>query len=410
MSDAATFRQAQRRDIPRLAELWAHAFPGERSVEDRVRQLEAGGVYGGVDQAWYTELDGRLAGAFRGYRLTQYLHGTPLPMLGVAAVAVGAHARRRGLGAAICRHAIAIGRERGDLVSVLYPFRPDFYYRLGWGMVGVLDHHRFHTASLPVTVERPEVRLAAAGDLPAVRACYERVARTSHGLVQRTERTWNNHLTPPQRHVFVLGDAAGVRGYLLLTYGRSPTAQERPLVIHELVAESGGAYEALLSWISLQRDEWPIATYDALPEERFDLRLQEPRAPRFRAARTLWAPTARRIRGPMLRVLDVARALQAPRAWPQAEPCRFTLRVTDAEVPENEGPWQVTQEGGVVACERTSKAPELELGAAEFAQLYVGEISVRDALALGRATCRVDSQPIDALFRSERTLRVLDEF
>lgn len=409
MSDAVTFRRAQRRDIPRLAELWAHAFPGERSVDDRVRQLEGGGVYGGVDQAWCAELDGRLAGAFRGYRLTQYLHGTAVPMLGVAAVAVGAHARRRGLGAAICRHAITAGRERGDLVSVLYPFRPEFYYRMGWGLVGVLDHHRFHTASLPVTVEQPPVRLAAAGDLPAVRACYERVARASHGLVQRTERIWNNHLTPPQRHVFLLGDGTAVRGYLLLTYGRSPTAQERPLVIHELVAESDEAYEALLSWVSLQRDEWPITTYDALPEERFDLRLSEPRAPRFRVARTLWAPTARRIRGPMLRVLDVPGALAVQRTWP-AGATRFTLRVIDPEVPENEGPWQVTQEGGVVACERTSRAPELELRAAEFAQLYVGEISVRDALALGRATCRVEPGPIDALFHSERTLRVLDEF
>src|SRR5690606_6046357 len=117
MNESTTLRQAHRRDIPRLAELWAHAFPGERTIDERIRQLEAGGVFGGIDDAWYSEQGGVVAGAFRGYRLQQYLHGSLLPMLGVAAVAVAAHARRQGLGAGLCRGALRIGRQRGDLVS-----------------------------------------------------------------------------------------------------------------------------------------------------------------------------------------------------------------------------------------------------------------------------------------------------
>jgi GNAT superfamily N-acetyltransferase len=118
------FRRAERDDIRTLAELWSRAFPGERTIEQRIRQLEMGGVFGGIDAVWMAHIDGRLAGAFRAYSLTQHVHGTTYPLMGLAAVAVDETARRRGVGRALCLEAIRIARERGDVLSALYPFRP----------------------------------------------------------------------------------------------------------------------------------------------------------------------------------------------------------------------------------------------------------------------------------------------
>ena len=70
-------RPAQKKDIRPLAELWAQAFPGERTVEQRIRQLEAGGVYGGIETAWIAGDAGHAEGAFRAYRLEQHMHGHP---------------------------------------------------------------------------------------------------------------------------------------------------------------------------------------------------------------------------------------------------------------------------------------------------------------------------------------------
>lgn len=410
MAEASTLRRAHRRDIPRLAELWAHAFPGERTVEQRIRQLESGGIYGGIDDAWYIERDGRLLGAFRSYPLKQFLHGSSFPMLGVAAVAVAADARREGIGGGLCRQALRIGRERGDLVSVLYPFRPEFYRRLGWGLVGTLQSFRFRPASLPIRVARPRVRLARPEDMPLVHECYARVAAGSHGLIERTDRIWNNHLAAAGRHLFMLRDAGGVTGYVLVCYGTARSAEQRALIVQELVAETDAAYFELLSWVALQQDQWQRARYYALPEERFDLLLEEPRPPGYRAARELWTPVAQTIRGPMLRVLDVPGALQARRTWGEAPALRFKLRVLDRELSENEGPWQVTHANGVVSCERSSGEADVELDAASFAQLFAGELSLAEAARVRGAATRVSSGEIDALFRQPRTVRLLDDF
>jgi len=415
MADFQEMVRANRKDIPRLAELWAHAFPGERTVEQRVRQLEAGGVYGGIDDAWYLARQERLAGALRLYRLTEYLHGSPLPMMGVAAVAVATDARRQGLGAELCRQALRLGRARGDVISVLYPFRPEFYHRLGWGLVGSLHSFLFRPRDLPASAASSRVRLAGPGDLGAVATCYARVAANSHGLIERTPRIWEQHLAPADRHLFMLARGGGAGGYLLVRYGRSASPAQRALFVQELVAEDDEAYRELLGWLAFQADQWPLIRYDALPEEQFDLLLGDPRPPRFRPARTLWAVVAQRIRGPMLRVLDVPAALRVRASWPRATPCSFTLRVRDPELPENEGAWRVAFDGRQVACELAGvgEAVDLEIAAPEFAQLYAGELGASEAVRLGRASTPAgESQlaAVDALFRTTRTVQLLDEF
>jgi predicted acetyltransferase len=70
---------------------------------------------------------------------------------------------------------VRVARERGDVLSVLYPFRPAFYQALGWGMVGELHAYRFRPESLAIT-GAGDVRRAAAADFPAIAACYADVA------------------------------------------------------------------------------------------------------------------------------------------------------------------------------------------------------------------------------------------
>lgn len=415
MTDTRELTPAHRRDIPRLAELWAHSFPGERTLEQRIRQLESGGVYGGIEHAWYLAQGGRVAAALRLYSLTEYLRDAAFPMMGVAAVAVAPFARRQGLGAQLCRLGLRLGRERGDLLSVLYPFRPDFYARLGWGLVGSLHSFRFAPAALPVTEAGEGVQLADGAGRGAAEACYARVAARSNGLIERDSRIWDQHLGSGDRHLFVLpGQSGRAAGYLLVQYGRSLRPAERALLVHELVAESRDAYRELLGWIARQADQWPIVRYDALPEEQFDLLLTDPRPPRFRGARTLWAPVAQRIRGPMLRVLNVPAALQTRAKWPATGPFSFRLRVRDPQLPENDGPWQVSYDGRALSCEPAVAAEsDIAFSASAFAQVFAGELRASDAVRLGLGESKLDEPglaTVDALFHTGRTYRLLDEF
>lgn len=403
-------RPAQPADIEPLSALWARAFPGERTVEQRIRHLETGGVFGGIETAWVAERAERIVGAFRGYALTQHMHGASYRMMGLAAVAVDETARRLGIGRELCEFAIRMGRERGDVLSVLFPFRPEFYHSLGWGYVGEMFAFRFRPESLRTSTNGSTVRRAGADDTKAIAACYARVARLSNGLIARSPRIWRSHLEGEDTHVYVTG-ATRVTGYVIVRFGRAASPDDKPLHIREIVADDHHAYDALLDWVSAQRDSWRIIHYDAARDERFEHRLSEPRPPGFQPARYLWSPVARVIRGPMLRVLDVRAALAQRAAWRNVAPLQFTLEVDDALMPGNRGPFVVDYNGGSVSVKEGGGAgPLLRMSAPAFAQVFAGELTLHEALNLDGAEADGDVTAVDALFRTDRCFRLLDEF
>ena len=82
-------RPAEPDDIRPLAELWHDAFPGERTVGQRIRMLETGGRYGGLETVMVADEPGHgIVGAAKIYRMTEFIAGAPMPMMGLAAVAM----------------------------------------------------------------------------------------------------------------------------------------------------------------------------------------------------------------------------------------------------------------------------------------------------------------------------------
>jgi predicted acetyltransferase len=404
-------RRADRSDIRRVAELWIHSFPGERTLAERMHMLETGGAWGGIETVHVVDDGHALAGALKLQEMTQYFGGEGIPMMGLAAVAVSSGARRRGVGKDLCEYALRVAAERGDALSVLYPFRPEFYARFGWALVGEIRRYRFRPEALAIDVAAP-VRLAAAEDENGIRACYERFAHRSNGLVARGPRAWRQHLDAPGVWAYVHDDD-GITGYMLVRYGRSRSPQRKPLVVREVIADDDTAYRSLLGWIPRQRDLWRRVHYDAWPDERFDLLLSDPRPPGHVAVRWLWNPTARVLQGPMLRILDVKSAFERRGSWGSKEPVSFTLDVRDTHLPRNHGTFRVEWNGSETQLERVAAADagtRIALDIGTLAQLYAGEIGLTNATRAHRAVVEGDAAGVEAFFAARSSFRLLDEF
>lgn len=308
-SGGLELRPATAADIPLLAELFNLAFPGERSVEERARGLREGGIYGGIESTWLAKLDGVPAGAFRAYRLVMHLHGRRWPTLGLASVAVSPAFRRRGIGRWMCREALRVGRERGDLLSALFPFRVSFYAGLGYVLAGTLHRNRFLLEDLPVSPGWERVHWLPRGASEEVREVYGRVAARSNGLLERSDRMWG-FLQSEKYSAHVYRDAGGqATGYLVAGFRRRRAGTV--LRVRELLAEDSDAHEGLLGWVASQRDQASEAVLDSLPSEGFHRRLSHPRRPGSAAARGLWFESAGLLRGPMVRVLDPGAVAEA---------------------------------------------------------------------------------------------------
>lgn len=437
MTETSTFqvRPAQHDDIREIAQLWHDAFPGKRSVADRIRMLEAGGRFGGLESVVVAAESGHgVVGAAKIYRMTEYIAAVPMPMMGLAAVAVAPERRRQGVGGRLCVEAIRVAADRGDVVSVLYPFRPDYYQRLGWGLVGGLHEYRFHTESLAAGSGGQSVRSALLErDAGPIAACYGRVAARSNGPIDRTRQVWAYRLAGQElgvRHVDadavwtgqvepasrpVVYDDGGVTGYALLRYVTRDSPERHTLQVRELMAESDEAYHGLLAHIASQHDQWPRCHYFARPDERFGDFLEDPRPPGFRGARSLYFPTARIVRGPMLRLLDVAGALRRRRYFTAggATDGTIALYVIDEQRPANDGPWTLRLEDGAAEVEAGDPAsPDavMETDMVTLSRIFAGEISATVAAAQNRARIDGGAELLDRAFATNERFWLLDEF
>jgi predicted acetyltransferase len=440
-----TIRPAVAADMEAVAELWCQAFPGKRTVAERVRMLEAGGRYGGLETVLVARDDaGRLRAACKIYRLIQHIAGVPMPMMGLAAVAVAPAARRQGLGARLCTRALEAARERGDVISTLYPFRADYYERLGWGLVGELHEYRVRTGALPAYEEGRHVRTArSAADAEAIAACYARVAARSNGPIARDARIWAYRLAGEElgvrwlapgagpvgepgregalgsrRGEVVVHDRGGVAGYALLGRPREGAAGVTTTQIRELIADGEEAYRGLLGYLARHTERWPVVRHTARIEERLGDRLSDPRLPGAGPARSLYFPTARVIRGPMLRILDVRAALGMRRYFdaatgPPEHPATVGVEVEDEQMEGNRGPWSLRLDGDSVrvgaGADRRPDA-RVRADAATFARIFAGELSPSMAVKLGRAVTTGHLPLLDRIFATRERFWLLDEF
>ena len=336
--------------IPAMAALWAEAFP-EKPEERRAREIREGFTYGDLTDCWVVEVEGRLAGALRTYRLTMNLWGRELPTMGLAGVAVAPDFRRRGVGKDMCIKALRIARDRGDVFCALYPFRTSFYRDLGFALAGEIHRYRFSAESLPIYPGWDRVVRCPGETRELAREVYARVAPTTNGLFQRTERMFS-FLAIPGTYLYVHRNLRGEPTGYVAVRGRGGPPERSRLRVLELLAQDREAYLALVGWLSVQRDQWGTIVYDALPGEDFHQRLDHPRIEGSGNPRGLWFNSAQILRGPMVRVLNLEAIMNPEGVGARVDgPSRFQLpdgsiQGRDLHLPENQGTWHGGSQGG----------------------------------------------------------------
>ena len=136
---------------------------------------------------WGTFVDGHLAARVTARSYGSWWHGVEVPTSGIASVAVSPEHRGGGLLTDLMRAALAEARERGEVLSTLYPTAPGIYRKFGYELVGSYDLVSVPTLSLRGVTTSPDIALrrAEVADVPAVRAIYDAWAAGQLGPLTR---------------------------------------------------------------------------------------------------------------------------------------------------------------------------------------------------------------------------------
>ena len=311
---------------------------------------------------------GRLLAVAGAHALGQYFGGRAVPTAALASVSVVPDRRGEGLARQVVAALLPLLRERGEAISTLYPATTSLYRGLGWEVGGLFCWSKLQPASLHAlpAPARGSLRRASLDELPALRACYERVAAGTPGFLARSDNWWQRlaSIWHERSIYFALGESGGVDGYLVYAQQEgeySAVGGPRRILVSELIAATRDASLAL--WRLL--GGWSTQASDLVALGAVDESLL------FAAPEQALEPLAQ-IRW-MTRMLDAPVAVAA-RGFSEALELEVPLQLRDPLLPENDGAFVLRVRKGqgelARASRATAEAPRLEIGG--FASLYTG--------------------------------------
>jgi len=371
----ASFRPAREDDLERLLDIHTGAFPDPRGRPARERNFQKNALGEFSDLYVLVEDDTVLAHAFL-FPLEAWFGGARVRVGGIATVGVAPEARGRGLGSRLVERLHEHSQARGDALTVLYPFRQAFYARLGYATTSSYRRLRLHPASIPWT---PSMRARAAGgpDREALVACLEAVGARRTGTLARTTRAWESRLADERRTWLVVEGPGGVEGYVVWTLEQREPHAETALQVRELVARTVAAERELWALVGAQRDQVAVVHADVAADDPLEHALVDADRARFGDGdieHTLGEVAS----GPMVRVLDVARALEA-RGW--LSDGTLVLAVGDQTL-------EVTAKGGRATVAASRGEAHVRLDARTLAAVAFGALPASRAARLGWLTAR----------------------
>lgn len=357
-----TLRTLEPDDLDAYLALREHSFgftPGDET--NRAFRERFPFTVGAFDAA------GRLVASAARPRFETYVGGRRVPLLGVAAVQTSLPARRRGVARALMARLLLDGMEAGVGWSLLYPFDPRFYERLGWQSLPSGVRLRMETAWLgparPIEAWPLEDPLR-----DALHDLHQRCAAQWCFTNARTEGPWDvwSELLPDP------GDR-----------GAAYRVEDGYAVVRLRTEEAITTLQVVdASWCSAagRRAVHALLAAYAGQAERVDLEVPRDDALAWQASDWFAAAThATR----QARVVDLRAALAPLVASVAADAC--TIRVVDPLAPWNDGVWRLTPgpEGCDVAS--TTSVPEATVDVRALPLLVGGAASPEAIVRAGLA-------------------------
>jgi predicted acetyltransferase len=299
-----------------------------------------------IDQpgmSWYGAFESdQLAGQLIDREYDAYFGGVPLPMCGVAGVTVTAEHRGQGILTPLFASLLRNAKQRGALISALFPSAPRIYRKFGYETVA--EYARVEIPSRIVAeVPRPttiQTRRASAADFDAIRAIYDTWAIEQNGPLSRRGVSFTvtaEEFIASFTGVTVALDAKGrICGFVSWDRGQG-IGDGASINVSDLLAVSGDAYRALLSVIGSFASVTASLKIDTSGDD---------------LAR-LFLPSAQwqviESYPYMLKILDVAKALASRRYAPSLR-TNLRFRVEGDFLTENNRAYELTVKEGRATC------------------------------------------------------------
>jgi predicted acetyltransferase len=219
--------------------------------------------------------DGKLVGGMRFHDFYMMAYDTKVFVGGVGNVCVDLLHKKEHVAKEMMEYFHRYYLDKGACLVTLYPFRSDFYRKMGYGYGRKMNQYRFKPDDLP-RGSKENVFYIEESDVPLLHECYNRYVSRKHGMIEKNEPYFERLLN---RHKVVGYRRNGkVEGFM--AFGFKKLFDDHFLLqdieIHMFIYENTEALLGLLSFLQVQLDQVNRIVLNTHDDD-FHYLLQDPR-------------------------------------------------------------------------------------------------------------------------------------
>jgi predicted acetyltransferase len=286
----------------------------------------------------------------------------------------------RGVASRLMEEALRRGRERGQVLSALMPFRVSYYEHFGYGIVerrcdwtvplAILPHGGFEG-----------LRFSKPSDREAIAACHQRSVQRGQCDMERDAARWKHIAEGQLGDYFEVVDRPAadgpVRGYL--HYNQFQKDGKDILKVAAHVADDLECFRRQLHFLASLRDQYWAAQLTMPADVPLNWLLKERQVPHRlvnHPTAAVWPYTRMQVR-----VLDHCRTIEAMRTLPQAVRGEAVVAIKESE--GHNSRVRVTLESGRGAARASDASPDVTCDDKTWAAIVLGDMTATRAAELG---------------------------
>ena len=394
-----------KKDAAQWDHILAHAYPAFTGsdalkwMEEIIEKRDEGVFYG----AWRNE---KLAGGMRIYPLSMNVRHKRIEADGLGFVAVDMLHRKQKVAKDLVTFFLENARESGKNMASLYPFRVDFYKKMGFGYGTGLyrlaprpDAFRYFTDAEKVEIGDKEK------DFPEMIECYLRFIGKTNGMCEMLKGTFDR-ISKKYRFA-VYRNNNRIEGFMF--YGFVPVGEKlvyrNNMEVFYFIHETPEAFKALSTFIAAQSDQVErIFLQSHTPD--IALALSDPTNGHSGTFHSEQLETTVTATAMMYRIIDFKRLIKESYGMQFGTgDISVRFKVRDSFMPRNnEETVVVFSDGKAQISTKKHTDVEISLDISELASLFTGASTLRQLYGMGliEMSNPEHMQALEAILETER--------
>jgi len=334
------------------------------------------------------------------------LRGMKIKSGGVGFVAVDILHKKEKVAKELITYFLDHYKEKETYLALLYPFRPDFYKKMGFGYGTKINQYKLKPSSLPKGTSKKNVRFLTLDDKTKVLECYSRFANKTHGMIDKSIRDIEILLKNPNSKVVGYLNNENIEGYLSFSFKKDDEGRFliNDIHVNEFIYETTEGFQELMTFLNSQSDQIRYIVFNT-QNEYFHYSLSDPRNGTDNIIPHVYHESNTQGIGLMYRIIDVKGLFNTLKNYNFSNiNCKLKLNIVDSFYPDNNYDTIIHFNNGIPSIDNDEYDVEVSMDISDFSSLIMGCVNFKSLVEFGIANISDDNyiNTINTLFATDK--------